>query len=385
MSIRTCLKYLRLATPVARAAVAAIIGTIVCGPLSRLAAQPTQLISEARPYCTGCAIRLARVTNLGNDFGDRGAIARPIGFALGEKGQSYVVYNGRPFEIVVHNARGEVVRKIGQLGSGPGEFQFISTIVITRGDTLHAFDTRLHRRTIIAPDARVIRTVPLPTGTIAATVLRGDRVVMAATVLNERTIGFPLHTISATGRIERSYGVDVAFYRSDLADALMRSVAAASDSTFWSANHSEYRIEQWHMNGKRLRAMHRNPSWFSVWNVSANPHPDSLPQSAILSVSPDSAGRLWVISRLADSRWRTALERDTTTNRGRYRVRDHEMYWDTLVDVIEPATGRVLASQRFDAAFGLFFSRQHVLLAAEASDGVLTLSLNKLALSYPNP
>lgn len=54
-------------------------------------------------------------------------------------------------QILVFNAQGTEVRRIGRKGAGPGEFQGIGSLQIGAKDTLYAFDNVLRRFTAFAP------------------------------------------------------------------------------------------------------------------------------------------------------------------------------------------------------------------------------------------
>lgn len=54
-------------------------------------------------------------------------------------------------EIVLLSPDGELIRRIGRRGEGPGEFEQLSTVQVLEGDSLLAFDWRHQRITVFAP------------------------------------------------------------------------------------------------------------------------------------------------------------------------------------------------------------------------------------------
>lgn len=75
------------------------------------------------------------------------------GLALGNDGTSEVLYVDRA---------GEIVRRVGGAGEGPGEFGSITSFPRAHGDTLTVYDVRLGRLTILDPAGDVVQTRPLP-------------------------------------------------------------------------------------------------------------------------------------------------------------------------------------------------------------------------------
>lgn len=66
-------------------------------------------------------------------------------------------------EIVVLDASGALVRRLGGTGDGPGEFQSIGTVHLLPGDSLYIYDGAAQRATVYAPDSdRVAYTIRFP-------------------------------------------------------------------------------------------------------------------------------------------------------------------------------------------------------------------------------
>lgn len=74
------------------------------------------------------------------------------------------IYVGDEFgEIVVLDERGELLRRLGGVGGGPGEFQAVGTLHLLPGDSLYVYDGAAQRATVYAPNSdRVAYTVRLP-------------------------------------------------------------------------------------------------------------------------------------------------------------------------------------------------------------------------------
>lgn len=63
--------------------------------------------------------------------------------------------------VLVHDAAGARLGRIGGPGEGPGEFRAVGGMGL-RGDSLWVLDYRLYRITYFAPDGRVLRSVRVP-------------------------------------------------------------------------------------------------------------------------------------------------------------------------------------------------------------------------------
>jgi hypothetical protein len=58
-------------------------------------------------------------------------------------------------------------------------------------------------------------------------------------------------------------------------------------------------------------------------------------------------GAIWVLAMVPDSRWRSAVR---ATGEGHFEITDYGRYTDAIVEVINPRTGELVLSQRFDVA-----------------------------------
>jgi hypothetical protein len=75
---------------------------------------------------------------------------------VGSDGSLYVV-NGASSSIRVFSPQGKFVREIGRRGSGPGEFQFFSSLSLS-GDTLYVVDGRSRRVTLMDTSGKLLTT-----------------------------------------------------------------------------------------------------------------------------------------------------------------------------------------------------------------------------------
>jgi hypothetical protein len=95
---------------------------------------------------------------------------RIFGIAVDANGRLYVVNSGSG-ELRVFERDGRYVRSMGRSGSGPGEFEFLSTVFLA-GDTVVATDSRLNRATFFDTAGTLLGTQPLMLGSTQL-ILRG--------------------------------------------------------------------------------------------------------------------------------------------------------------------------------------------------------------------
>jgi hypothetical protein len=72
------------------------------------------------------------------------------GVDVDSRGQVYVADWGNP-SITVLSPQGQVVRRIGRGGEGPGEFGSVSGVQVLGGDSLQVYDLQLDRLTVFLP------------------------------------------------------------------------------------------------------------------------------------------------------------------------------------------------------------------------------------------
>lgn len=315
-----------------------------------------------RPTCSTCQIELSEVAHIGAEgsgvFG-----GTPLALARLPDGRIIAAFNEYAHQIEVYEQGGIQIRAVGRRGRGPGEFEFIQGMVAI-ADGVHVYDTNLHRRTILS----VSNLSPLRTDIANAPVRRfrgmaffpDGRFVLNGMSSTEEGAGFPLHEFDADGTLARSFGRENRTYDSTTRPQMYQVLAASGDGSLWAADVVRYRIERWNRTGERMLAFEGQRSWFQpegqVSFVSRT-HP---PPPNIISIVEDAAGLLWLLASVPDPRWRDALGEGPREGREPgVSVSDWVRFTDTIVEVIDPVAGRVVATQRFDWPLA-FIDSSHV-------------------------
>jgi hypothetical protein len=114
----------------------------------------------------------------------------------------------------------------------------------------------------------------------------------------------------------------------------------------------------------------RKASWFEPWVAPDGPIGSAAPLPRLTSIACDELGRIWVSVLVPDANWRNSLRPSKGENgEPRWTVGDGNRYFDTVIELIDPARGAVLASQRFDRTFPAFFSPGFLWSVSEAPSG----------------
>lgn len=228
------------------------------------AAAQARLVVPPRPECGACELRMSRVVTLGGldePVGITGTVLRD------SRGRFFLRHDASGEQILVFGSDGALLRTLGGSGEGPGEFRFVMTLALGRGDTLHAFDAELARETVFSPSLDLVRTRRLPGRVRQVVLLDDDRAVVQAGIPTSERIGLPLHLLGRDRTVVRSFGAEAEdrTVRPDMPILGLRALAGARGGRVWSAFVNEYEIELWDTAGRKQLEVVRRPTWFEPW------------------------------------------------------------------------------------------------------------------------
>jgi hypothetical protein len=361
-------------------------GATLAALLLGVAPEP-RLLAQAqrpgqRPVCDGGLINAWRVADL--DGGPQGLEAAPASAILLRAGGLVVApwRTDRPLELLPMNS--EQRRTLMRVGEGPGEIKRVG--VISRGiaDSLLVFDPMLLRLSILTPAGHFARQVRLEVSTQITSIvqLAGSQFVVAANIPTRSRAGLPIHLVSATGTIVRSFGGDQSgatrLLTAEDALRMERILVAASDSTVYAIRPGEYVVEQWALDGRLMGSWDLAAPWFSPKNrVMAESHAEP-PPPRVVDAQLDAAGRLWVISWRAAEAWRKGVA-PAARPPARFTLLSLDDYVDSQVDVYDLPTMERVAQGRCSLAFGRFVAAGVALHADAQRDGEPLARLYRLA------
>jgi hypothetical protein len=300
-------------------------------------------------------IRLVSMIKLGADSGDGAIATTPVVSARHPGGFRVVVAQSSTIATppLVFSDDGRFLGTLGGESDRTGTFSRPMFTRIGPGDSLWVFDnargvlvfspSRLYVRTIVLttthPDVMpaLADAVVLPDGRIAAI----TSAPVAAQLFN------------ALGVVERDIGAR------DTSESQSRhsgGIALAPDGTLWTTTrYGPWRLKHWDAAGRLLGVVEPAANWL-VDSIAARrswyPKPDQAPPPVIRAIWFDAAGRLWVLGEVADRHWKEGfIPVDSTEPAGKYHI-EADKYLDTIVEVRDPTTGRLIAAARFDIDCG---------------------------------
>ena len=132
---------------------------------------------------------------------------------------------------------------------------------------------------------------------------------------------------------------------------IWRQLAAGGGGRVWAAYQNRYEVELWDTAGRRLRRLARDAEWFDIYRsdeFSARNRRHLLRERErgnrlapslqypprVTALEQDGRGRLWTLVSVAPEK--------------------PEDRRNTIVEVIDPAAGRIVASRRFPMAVAGF-------------------------------
>jgi hypothetical protein len=138
----------------------------------------------------------------------------------------------------------------------------------------------------------------------------------------------------------------------------------------------------WSTEGTLLRELQRyDPKFPSYRTMSVTQ--SSPPKPLYRAVQERADGRLLTLILVADERWRSGVTFYEGPHGSAYRTSDLQKLYDTIVEVIDPASGQLLATARFDGVLTQFVGPD--LVAQLTGDGMTTagVSIQRLVLVSP--
>jgi hypothetical protein len=247
----------------------------------------------------------------------------------------------------------------------------VSGLEIGPGDSIHVFESNRH--TVLAPEITELAYVRmLPVAPWHVAFLRDGRMVAQRMIAGADGVGQPLHVIDAAGTVMHSMGGSGPWNQRRIYAGVFK-VAPASDGGVWAAPIGEYRIDHWTPEGIRGRSVVPEAEWFPPWGATVEDFREAARHPRIADLHEDAWGRLWVAIRVpADD----APPREPS--RGEVRVEDVDPSAedDTVIEVVDPRTGGVIARSRFEPALARFTGDGSVLHASrEDADGSIVIDL----------
>jgi hypothetical protein len=324
--------------------------------------------------CEVCALSISASSVIYDSAGVAGLAGHPFSVVRASTGDIFLASSR--FEPMRFSARGAFAGTLGRRGEGPGEYGSVRSVSIA-GDTLFTYDFRLNRRSRWTLDGRFISADPIPPVLFGSSVVLDDgSFVISAPLRRPEAIGFPFHRFDRAGNWTNSFGPEVTVRGGDDAQRLTRLIAAGSNNDFWASQRYEYSLEHFTAQGEALTRVTRRTAWFPGPSEIRPVSPDAPPLPNIRSLRVDEQGLIWVLITVADGNWRERFRESAAGG-----VMDYNGVFDSIIEVIDPASWRLLVSRRFDPYFTGFIDDRHVAAYREDALGVPIIETFTLLLS----
>jgi hypothetical protein len=301
-------------------------------------------LPEARS-CSDCRLSSELMATLGGDSLAGYLTDYPLWASMDGQSRIYVGLQPPGDLLLTFDTSGQFLGHVGKRGRGPGEFVFpVSAVHTARGEIL-IWDFNAAMVTTLDTGHRFVGRVHQPYAPIAV-LPTGQRLVVAP-MEDTAGIGYPLHLYSDSGRRVSSLGATGGKFEDSERWRLRRAASVSPRGTIWAGHIDRFRVDEWSATGEKLRTFTRTVSWMPPVTVRSAGVFGDRPTAHIEATTEDTEELLWVFSRVPSESWLEALgppesERGTTS----YPQRDQGRLYDTMVDVIDLRTGRLLVSTR---------------------------------------
>jgi hypothetical protein len=321
--------------------------------------------------CSDCTISAEHLATLG-DVEDPTSPFGVTWVARDTAGFFYVAPIFLSGEIAVYGSDGRFVETIGRSGEGPGEFGQIRSLMITGGDTLHVFSDGRH--TAMSASTREVFSVgPLPLHGRNFHVFGNGYILQDQTVVEPGAAAMPVHLYDPEGQRVRSFGLSPSEQQGQPTVGDQRAVSFSWNGGIWIHPYGQYRLELWDTAGVHLKTYVRDAPWITPWRETLSGQPyQAKPFARVVGVHQDREGKLWVYGRVPDKNWQPSRPSGF-----------FEDVYDTVMEVVDPVSGKLLAFERFEQDDQLlwgFFADDLAYAVREGEFGLTVIDIWRLRL-----
>lgn len=302
------------------------------------------------PRCTRCTIVASSpIRLLPRAPGDQAALARSIDMT--PSGHFVVTSIDLQPLPAVYDPTGKFVRLLGRRGEEPGTFSDSAALRVRvgPGDTTFVLDNRSMRLTLLSPSLEFLRSRALILGGANDFLPLSDGSVVVAYHFPTRDlIGLPLHLFSRAGGLRRSFGDTLPRYDTEHELLPARFLSPSQLGGFWSVHAGSYVVEKWDADGSLEHRFVRQNSWLNESGVLRRPTQSQPPSPQITAVREDEKGRVWVATLVPAIEWRRGVGPKKVRGMDVIGTLDFDALFDTILDVVDPATKSLIATARLD-------------------------------------
>jgi hypothetical protein len=335
-----------------------VLALITTGPYSE--AQPVVRV-DGNTGCEGCSLRLTKVTTV--ILNKKAGIAHPThpaGAARDSRGRVIATF-GHASPPRVFDRTGKL---IGELKLG-GRLARAYKVQVLPGDTTLILD--MGGRLIYDPHLKLIRS--LPSEELIATEVSlpsGRRVVWTGYDSSSSSLKVDIRDRNDSTRVS----LGIPYIRKAGPNLPIFHMAASGHDAFWIAENDTYRLERWRLDGQPQIIITRSASWWlskaardSIMLRDYKPHSMSLinDPSSVDDLREDARGRIWAVIRVP-SKTPQGLPLFESWRQPYYKN-------DSVIEVFDGTTGRLLVSERVHGFVGQFVSEGYFVKYTDTDNG----------------
>lgn len=281
--------------------------------------------------------------------------------------------------VAVFDSAGVFIRELRAQGRGPGEFERLQGAGFGPGDSLWA--TEMFRTHLFTPPPALefVRTMQF-TQPFSGVVGRQGLLSRAIFTSPDGMLAPSLRAWDGTvrGRFGPSGKVD------DI-DAEMGPVALVDASRAWKADGKSYAISLFDSAGTLLRRHERTVDWFPPNVPIRGAYNAERPPARISDLAVGADGNLWVLIRRAHPDWKATVPAGGPMMAPRNAnplpsASSFNNLFEVVLEVLDPASGELLASRILSGAYRGFVDAQHIAEVIEDEDGHILIRIWKLEL-----
>jgi hypothetical protein len=324
---------------------------------AQVAAARNVLSSMSVDSACRCRIVLNKAMALGDDNDDVALRTNTV-LSRDAAGRYLAAATHSQSSIAVFAPNGDELTSFGRQGEGPGEFGRIRYVRATPGDSILVMDRS--KLALFTPSGLPVRERALPSGVAAFrfAVLQSGHVVVNNYFPTHRSLILLNRTFDAL----RELGTTTPANSRNDSDAIQYHVVGLDSGRFAAVRQNyRYGIEIYDTTGALVRSFDKIPSWYVPWTEA-----EKLARGYQTHAYPVIQGihakgqQLWVAARVPDPLWKDpdppsrAADRTRETSVKPVPIDEYDRRYDTVIEVLNISTGKVLVSQRFDALVSHF-------------------------------
>jgi len=303
--------------------------------------------------CTSCVIKLTPTLTIDG---------RSAGSRIGQFSELYRLKSGR-FVVgaladkshALYEPNGAFVARFGSDVKREKNMPIAARIIGGERDSIYMYDNFLEREIVFSPSLKTVRSRSLPITPFSVLRLPNDTLLILSRSDSAPASGYPFHIVDGAGRITRSFGADYPLTADQLYNAFSWVVPSRDSTAFWTFHRNRYAIEKWSIDGHRLLSVQRDVDWFPPRQRESDaPIRAVKPQPRIVSVWEGDHGLLWTIVSVPKVDWKPTVQRRPRDEEDLPTLEDMMMVYDSIIEVIEPTTSRLVASSRLSDLLGYF-------------------------------